>query len=254
MRPPRRPCRRQPLARRRRRGGDSRMVRGPRRGPWHHVRQGDPPTHLCPRHSTEIPRRTRPRATRHRRGRRSLRGLDDRLPRRGRPPRSRSVPRGAFQYRRRRRLHGLGRRRPARRHGRHQPPFPQHRHRRRGLHPARAPRPRLCRVGRRGGGDAHLRRRQVRRLPLRRSRQPRRHPRLHPHRLHAALRLDDDPPPHSPRTRGSPSSPSISAGIAQTSASSRSGERPDDSPSGPKSHISSSSAWNTPACRTRPCA
>jgi len=56
-----------------------------------------------------------------------------------------------------------------------------------------------------------------------------------------------------PRTRGSPPPSSISAVSAQTSASSRSGERPDDSPSGPKSHIWSSSAGNEPACTTRPC-
>ncbi len=60
-------------------------------------------------------------------------------------------------------------------------------------------------------------------------------------------------PPHIPRTRGSPPPSSISAVSAQTSASSRSGERPDDNPSGPKSHIWSSSAGNDPACTTRPC-
>ena len=56
-----------------------------------------------------------------------------------------------------------------------------------------------------------------------------------------------------PLTLGSPPPSSISAVSAQTSASSRSGERPDESPSGPKSHIWSSSAGNEAACTTRPC-
>ncbi len=59
--------------------------------------------------------------------------------------------------------------------------------------------------------------------------------------------------PHTPRMRGSPGPSSISAVSAQTSASRRSGERPDDSPSGPKSHIWSSSSAKRPACTTRPC-
>ena len=46
---------------------------------------------------------------------------------------------------------------------------------------------------------------------------------------------------------------SASVVIAQTSASSRSGERPDERPSRPKSHISSSSAGKAPTCLTRPC-
>ena len=59
--------------------------------------------------------------------------------------------------------------------------------------------------------------------------------------------------PHNALTLGPSFAPNVSAVTAQTSASSRSGERPDDSPSSPKSHISSSSAGNTPACFTRPC-
>ena len=56
-----------------------------------------------------------------------------------------------------------------------------------------------------------------------------------------------------PLTRGFPSFVSISAESAQTSASSRSGERPDESPPSAKSHISSSSSGNAPTCFTRPC-
>ncbi len=53
-----------------------------------------------------------------------------------------------------------------------------------------------------------------------------------------------------------PSQPrEVSAVTAQTSASSRSGERPSDRPSGPKSHNSSSSAAKpAPTCFTFPCA
>ena len=58
---------------------------------------------------------------------------------------------------------------------------------------------------------------------------------------------------YSPRTRGCCLAPKVSAVTAHTSASSRSGERPDDSPSRPKSHISSSSAGNAPTCFTLPC-
>ena len=57
----------------------------------------------------------------------------------------------------------------------------------------------------------------------------------------------------APAPAARPSRRSVSAVTAQTSASSRSGERPDDRPSRPKSHISSSSAGNAPACFTRPC-
>ncbi len=60
--------------------------------------------------------------------------------------------------------------------------------------------------------------------------------------------------PHTRRTRGATArGPSARAVIAQTSASSRSGERPLESPSGPKSQSSSSSAGNGPAWRTLPC-
>src|SRR6266403_2385031 len=41
--------------------------------------------------------------------------------------------------------------------------------------------------------------------------------------------------------------------IAHTSASSRSGEAPDDRPLTPKSHISSSSSGKQPTCFTLPC-
>jgi hypothetical protein len=58
---------------------------------------------------------------------------------------------------------------------------------------------------------------------------------------------------HNPLTRGPAPAPKLSAVTAHTSASSRSGERSDDNPSRPKSHISSSSAGNAPACFTRPC-
>ncbi|CAH0340037.1 hypothetical protein RHI9324_01693 [Rhizobium sp. CECT 9324] len=60
-------------------------------------------------------------------------------------------------------------------------------------------------------------------------------------------------PAQIPRMRGSPPPSSISAVSAQTSASSRSGERPLLRPSGPKSHIWSSIAENRAACTTRPC-
>jgi hypothetical protein len=43
--------------------------------------------------------------------------------------------------------------------------------------------------------------------------------------------------PHTPLILGSPPPSSISAVSAQTSASSRSGDLPFESPSGPKSHI-----------------
>jgi hypothetical protein len=58
---------------------------------------------------------------------------------------------------------------------------------------------------------------------------------------------------YKPRTRGPVFAPKLSDVSAQTSASRRSGERPFDSPSKAKSHISSSSAGNTPACFTLPC-
>ena len=53
--------------------------------------------------------------------------------------------------------------------------------------------------------------------------------------------------------RGSPGDRSIRSEIAQTSASTRSGERPLDRPPSPKSAISSSSAGKAPTWCTRPC-
>jgi hypothetical protein len=53
--------------------------------------------------------------------------------------------------------------------------------------------------------------------------------------------------PHIPRTFGSLTTIVVSAVIAQTSASSLSGERPDERPSGPKSVIWSSSFSNRAA-------
>ena len=58
-------------------------------------------------------------------------------------------------------------------------------------------------------------------------------------------------PYHNSRTLGAARAATVSAVTAQTSASSRSGERPDDNPPSAKSHISSSSAGNAPAWRTR---
>ena len=65
--------------------------------------------------------------------------------------------------------------------------------------------------------------------------------------------LPVDPHRQIPRTRGSPCRSITRAVSAQTSASSRSGERPEESPSGPKSHIWSSSSAKAPAWATRPC-
>ena len=55
-----------------------------------------------------------------------------------------------------------------------------------------------------------------------------------------------------PPILGSAAHLGISSPTAQTRASTRSGERPPDSPSGPKSHISSSSSAKRPACFTLP--
>ena len=63
------------------------------------------------------------------------------------------------------------------------------------------------------------------------------------HRRTAAIAIrHGGPSRYSMRIRGSARGLMASAVIAHTSASSRSGERPDESPSGPKSHISSSSS------------
>ncbi len=59
--------------------------------------------------------------------------------------------------------------------------------------------------------------------------------------------------PAGSSTPGPAPAPRISSVTAQTSASTRSGERPWASPSAPKSHISSSSAAKRPAWRTLPC-
>lgn len=58
---------------------------------------------------------------------------------------------------------------------------------------------------------------------------------------------------HIPRTLGSFTTIVVNAVIAHTSASSRSGERPDDKPPGPKSVIWSVSFSNRAAWRTLPC-
>jgi hypothetical protein len=63
--------------------------------------------------------------------------------------------------------------------------------------------------------------------------------------------------PHNRLTLGFRPAPADSSVSAQTSASRRSGERPEERPKppswrGPKSHISSSSAGKTPAWRTLP--
>ena len=71
-------------------------------------------------------------------------------------------------------------------------------------------------------------------------------PQAMPRTVHAAA--------HSTRTRGSFLSRSINSVSAQTTASRRSGERPEVRPEGPKSHSSSSSSGNAPTWRTRPCA
>ncbi|SCZ24084.1 hypothetical protein SAMN03080610_00643 [Afifella marina DSM 2698] len=60
-------------------------------------------------------------------------------------------------------------------------------------------------------------------------------------------------PPQIRRTRASPPPVSISSVSAHTSASTRSGERPEDSPPRPKSAISSSSSGSAPTWRMRPC-
>src|SRR3954453_20989528 len=58
---------------------------------------------------------------------------------------------------------------------------------------------------------------------------------------------------YNARTLGPAFAPKLSDVSAHTKASNRSGERPDDRPSRPKSHISSSNAGNVPTCFTRPC-